>query len=179
MGDIDISIAVRAALLQLLAAQGKTGVRVVQSNQPTDQGRVSDPVIYYFALPENLYGWQGRSEKFNVATQVMTRTEKQWVRSSFQVGALAPEDPNDLTKPTAKDLTRLAAMLVGSAGFRELLRASKIGLERVTQIRNLPFVNDKGQFEYSPSFDFTVTWQQSIIQESQGIDAAEFNITRV
>ena len=179
MGDIDVAIAVRSALLQLLAAQGKPEILVVQSNQPTDQGRVDAPVIYYFALPENLYGWQGRSEKFNVATRQVTREERQWIRSSFQVGALAQEDPNDLTKPTAKDLTRLAAMLINSAGFRQLLRPSGIGLERVTQIRNMPFQNDQGQFEYSPSFDFTVCWQQRIIQQSQGIDAAEYNITRV
>lgn len=179
MNDIIMQAAIRKALMELLGAQGYPQLEVTQDYQPTTQGRVTAPVIYYHMLGDAFYGWQGRDEKYNKATAQVTREERQWMRTSFQMGALAPQDPNNLALPTAKDITRLAAMLVDSEGFREKLRESKLGLEVVTEVRDIPFLNDKGRFERNPSFDFTVTWQQRIIQQSQGADADEFNLIRI
>lgn len=91
----------------------------------------------------------------------------------------APADPANLSLPTAKDYTRLAKMLISSQPFIEALTAQQIGMQRITDIRNVPFVNDQGNFEYNPSFDFTVSYKQTIIQQTPSISSVEYRAVRV
>lgn len=179
MRDNELMVLIRTTLLELLSEQGMQGVTVATSYQADNQGRVTTPTLYYFKVMDNRAGWQGRTNSYDPDTGKVTVEQRQWIRSTFQIQGLASFDKNDLYQDTAEDLTRMAAMLVQSESFRLALRAKGVGMERVTEIRSPQFVNDRDQFQASPSFDFTVSRQDRIIQQSPVLEAVEINQTRV
>lgn len=162
MTDNQLAILIRAQLLAGLTRQGYSTLPVIAAYQPTTEGRVTEATIYFFPLPDNRYGWQHRKRTVDIDAGTITTTEGQWIESGFQFYALAPQDPTNLTLPTAKDLVNLAAMICNSEPFIQGMRAGGAGVQRVTQIRNPFFVNDQGQFESSPSFDIIISHKRSI-----------------
>jgi hypothetical protein len=179
MDELELQILVRSSLITLLAAQGYGDWHVTAEYQPTPQGREAGPVLYFFELPENLYGWQGRKAIYDRTTGVMLRKEVQMYRSGFQVQGLYETPPDAVTGPTAATITRVAAMLINSQGFRKLLRAQGVFMERVTDIRKPYMRNDRDHFEQVPSFDFTCTHERSIIQQSTAASRVESRFMRV
>lgn len=178
MTDNELGILIRVTLLDLLASQGIADIPVIVAFQPTTQGREAR-AIYLDALPSNRYGWQSRTDQYNPMTGDQIHTESQIYEQGFQVQGFTPADPTDLSLPTAKDLTELAAILIASQPFVQALTAESVGLQRITAIRNVPFVNDQGNFEYNPSFDFTVSHKRTIIQQTPSIESIEYRAVRV
>lgn len=160
----ELGIALRSNILAGLIKHGLSTVQVIENYQPTQQGRVSSPVIYFHALPEYRYGWQHRKRKYDDVENKITTTETQWIESSYQIYALAPENPLNLNLPTAVDLVSAAAMVCNSETFAVAMRKAGAGVQRITQIRNPYFVNDRGQFEASPSFDITLSHKRSFTE---------------
>lgn len=178
MNDNALNVIIRAELIAGLARLGVTA-DVIAAYQPTSQGRESDATVYFFQVGDNRYGWQYRTQVYDQEAGEIVRTEKQIIETTYQLMALAPQDPSNLSLPTPKDIVRACAMICNSQAFIVALRAHDIGMQRVTQIRNPYFVNDREQFEASPSFDFTVTHNQVIIDTTPAVSYAEFNQTRV
>lgn len=168
---------IRAELIKGLARYGVTDIPVKQGYQPTTQGRL-DKCIYFWALPDIQEGWQYRKHKADEAGQIST-TETQIIATSYQMGALIPDDPSDASQKTAKDITVLARMVVQSQPFVIAMTKAGVGVRRPSEVRNPQFVNDQDQYEFQPSFDFTVTHKQVIIQLTDSIESVEFNIHRV
>lgn len=179
MTDTELDILFRQQLLAGLARQGAVTVPVVAAYQPTTEGRESQAAIYFFQLADNRYGWQGRSREFSTVDGTITTTESQIILSGYQVYALAPQDPEDLSLPTAKDLVNLAAMICNSQPFVIGMREGGAGVQRVTQIRSPYFVNDEGQFEASPSFDITISHKRQIQEVTPVAEDATLSIHRV
>jgi len=175
MTDNDVKILIRTQLLAGLIRRGHTAVQVLASNQPRHQGRVDGPVVYFFPVSDHRYGWQHRKQVYDSQSGDITVTETQYMESVFQVMALYPQDPSNISLPTAKDLINDAAMTVNSLTFTEAMRAGGVGVQRVTDIRNPYFQNDRDQSEASPSFDFTVSYKRVIVDAANVVDAAEFN----
>lgn len=179
MNDNALGILIRQTLLAQLAVQGYPAVRVLSNYQPTSQGRETGPVIYFFPILDNAYGWQSRSGIYDADVGEVVYTETQRYETAYQMMSLAPSDPADLSLPTAKDLLSVARQIVASQLFVNALTENKVGLQRPTQIRTPFFVNDQQQFEASPSFDFTVSRERSIIQQVPAFESTELNQTRV
>lgn len=181
MTDNELMVLIRLTLLEQLALQGApwASVLVATSFQAAQEGRESGPIVYYFPLSSQRYGWQGRDGKYDPDQDNITYTERQWHEQTFQFSALLPQQVTDLSLPTPHDLLSMAAMLMNSRGFIDKLRAGGAGVQRITQIRSPFFTNDRGQFEASPSFDFTVSNLRSIIRKDPATDRFEFRQTRV
>lgn len=169
---------IRRELLAGLARYGITDIPVKQGYQPTTQGRVTR-CVYFWKLPIGTVGAQYRAHTKDPSTLELTTKETQILASAFQVGALIPDDPNDDDQKTAEDITIMCRQIVVSQPFVTAMKAANIGVRDVTPIRNPQFVNELSQYEYQPSFDFTVTHKQSIIQLTDSIEAVEFNLHRV
>lgn len=178
MNEKALSVLIRQELLEGLARYGVTDVPVKQGYQPTTQGRVTR-CIYYWPLPDVPEGWQYTRRSTDPQTLSLQTSETQIIASAFQVGALVPDDPANISQLTAKDLAVLARMVVQSKPFVSAMKVAGVGVRRPGDVRNPQFVNDRDQFEYSPSFDFTVTHKQVIIQSTESIDKIELNIRRV
>lgn len=176
MTDKQLRILLVTHLTAGLLRQGIT-LPVIAANQPTTQGR-EDQGIYFFPISDAASGWQHRAYGEPVGG-VMQATETQTVETAFQVAALVVDDPESLTSLTALDVLHVARMVIASLPFVESLQSQDVGVQRPTNVRTPYFTNDRDQFEMSPSFDFTVSHKRSIIQSTNSIDSAGFDIKRI
>lgn len=158
-----------------LTARGITGVGVKQSYQPRKTGTPSAPTVFIHKLSANRYGFPGRRSVYNEARGDFDHTETIWRTPTFQVDALAVQDPSDLSALTASDLVESVADILQSSAALETLKASDIGIDRITDIRVPYFVNDEDQNEASPSFDFTLSYRVEFNTTVPAIDAYELN----
>ena len=99
--------------------------------------------------------------------------------STFQLDALYIQNPEEEDQLTPGDILNYAAYIMQSDKTLKFLRENEIGIERVTNVRNPKFVDDKDQFEASPSFDFVLTHKQILISEIPVVQLEEFRIVSV
>ena len=158
MTDNELIMLFRPIIIAGLATDGFNNVAVKQANQPTQQGVNTGPTVYFFKVANKRYGFLGRKDKWSTPTSKMDHTEKQNFETTFQVSALVTQNPKNLTLPTASDLVNEVASIMQSDNTRAILGASGVGILRITDVVNPYFVDDRDNFEASPSFDFVLTY---------------------
>ena len=162
-----------------LVADGFINVATKQSNQPTQQGINTGPTVYFFKVGNKRYGFLGRADVWDSAHSTMVHTEAQYYETTFQIAALVLQFPITPNQYTASDLVNEVASIMQSDNTRAILNNSGIGILRVTNVSNPYFVDDRDQFEASPSFDFVLTHQQNRIGVNPVISSFNLNINRV
>lgn len=160
-----------------LIADGFTGVKVMQSNQPTQQGIPTAPTIFFFKVASKRYGYLGRLDEWDADAVEMVHTENQYYESTWQVSALVLQNPATPNQYTASDLVDEVSSIMQSDSTRDILNESGIGILRVQDIVNPYFVDDRDNFEASPSFDFVLTYENFRLSTNQIV--SEFNSTIV
>lgn len=167
----------------LLGARVATPVAVKQKNQPTQQGAKSGPVVYVYKIGDVRRGWVHRKDVYDPEADegrgAFLHYEGQWYETTFQVSALARQDPADPNSTTASDLANVACDIMQSDVMMARLRASDVGVLRVDAVRNPYFVDDAERFEADPSFDFVVTHKRETLDGVPKIESIEFNFARV
>lgn len=159
MDDFDLNRHVRGAL----AAGGVTG-EIVQNNQPGQRGRPTGPATLFEKLYDRRYGSLRREDRLDPDEPLgVIHVETQVYHSTFQVNALA--EPGTPTVTASDLVNRAAAAMQSDAGLSYLL-AQGLTVYRITDVRNPPFMNDQGQFERVPSFDFVLTHEQIMISKA-------------
>jgi hypothetical protein len=91
----------------------------------------------------------------------MVHTELQYFETIFQMSALVLQEPKYPALPTASDLVNEVASIMQSDNTRVILNASGVGILRVSEVLNPYFVDDRDNFEASPSFDFTLVYENT------------------
>lgn len=174
MNDRLLFTNIKAVIAAGLPAAG-FDAEVVQSYQPTQQGVSKGIVILINKVPGDIrYGHPQKKDEWDGAQ--MVHTERQFYESTFQVNALAPQDPMKPELPTASDvLNRVAAILQSDAAIAAF-KQNSLAVLRVRDVRNTPFIDDKDRNEFSPSFDFTLTHEQVIISTSPVVEKFESGI---
>jgi hypothetical protein len=162
-----------------LIADGYTGVSVIQSNQPTQQGLNTNPTVYFYKVNNKRYGFLGRYDKWDTVNSVMVHTEDQYYETTFQVSALVLQNVYNTNSYTASDLVNDVASIIQSDNTLNILNNAGVGILRVTDIANPYFVDDRDQFEASPSFDFTLTYRQTRVTTDPVVQSVKLNINRV
>jgi hypothetical protein len=178
MTDNDLIKLIVSILNAGFTAQGLT-VSVRQSFQPTKQGVNNGAQVFFTKISDGRYGFLKRKDVYNTLTQTFDHEETQLYESTFQVNALAIQDPSDINSLTASDYVNLAASIIQSDYARSVLIAENVGILRVTAVRNPQFVDDKDRFEASPSFDFTLTYSRSLLSTTPVVESYEHKIARV
>lgn len=94
-------------------------------------------------------------------SETIIHKEIQTYESTFQLSALASQNP---VSPgmTASDILNLAASILQSSVTVQFLQANDLGIERITDVRNSYFLDDRQQNEANPSFDFVIVHKQVI-----------------
>lgn len=156
MTDVELRSLLRAQLLAIMPLYGITGVPVIAQQQPTTEGRVTGPAIYFYSLDEQREGWQSR--EYRRTDEAETLTETQIFATTMQISAVSPQT-EDLTQAQVTDICCAASMALQSSQFLDALKDQfpGSGVRRVTAVRRPYIVNDQGQFEMVPSFDVTIT----------------------
>lgn len=109
----------------------------------------------------------------------MIHTETCQYETTFQLSALATQNPSSTTQKTASDLLNYAAYALQSAAAVQKFEDEGVGILDVREVRNTPFKDDRDQFEYGPSFDFVMTHKQTIIATTPVLQSEEFQILSV
>ena len=152
MRDNELYIAIIAELNTLLDSQDLGDVKVSQGYPKTQQSASINRSIFIHKVTNPQVG-TGYIYKGNKRTQQNLR------RSTFQFNALVEQDITDITSLTATDILTTAADMIQSYDGLRNLRKNGVNIERVTDVREVNFVNEKGENESSPSFDLTVNYE--------------------
>lgn len=179
MRDNLLIAAIISVMQDGLVARGLPTVLVKQSYQPTQQGVPTAPTLFLDKISDHRYGHPQIKDVWDEDAATITHTEKEWIESTFQFTGLSIQDPTDLTQLTASDIVNTAAAILQSAYTRTVLLGQGIGIYRIMEIRTPKFSDDKGNFEYSPSFDFTLTHEQIYETTAPVVETTRFNINRV
>ncbi len=159
------------------ATAGIAGTPVAQAFQPTQEGVSSAPTAYMHKLFDHPLGSPQRADVWN-GTKII-HTETQDYETTFQISALSIQDPNNQEQLTASDILNLVRSILQSMDTITALNAQGVGMLRVDQVRNQPFVDDQGRNEYQPSLDFTVQHKQIITSTAPIVGSVEFQLDRV
>lgn len=188
MLENDLFRGIKEVLTAGMAAQGQSSVIITQAYQPTNQGIPEQPALYVFKIGnDRRIGHPERKDEWvpadpSAVPPVLAHekhTETTWYESDFQISATSIKNPKDTAPLTAGDLANLAAGIMQGNAAMDGLRARGIGILRVREVRNTPFIDDKARFETNPSFDFTLTHEQVIISSVPYTDIAEFQLKRI
>ena len=181
MNDNDILMIVIGLIRTALTAMGAPldAVTVSQKYQPTLAGTPEPPALFIHKILTERYGHPGRRSTYDNANDNFDYQESIWRVPTFQISGLAQQDPAMLTQLTASDIVEVAADILQTEATRQTLLTSEIGIQRITQVRQTYFVNDKQRFEQSPSFDFTLSYRREFNSEVSRVLRATDNITRI
>jgi hypothetical protein len=116
------------------------------------------------------------SSELNVASETMkclpsnmVHTEITQFETTFQFSALATQNPANTSQLTAADILNYARYVLQSQPSIATLEAQGVGVYNINQVRNPAFMDDRDNFEYSPSFDVTFTHKQIIITATPAV----------
>ncbi len=155
-----------------LTANGYTGVTVFQTDQPTQQGIPDGPTVFFTHLHDHPYGFVSNEQYVDDMNRKISRSSQPW-ETTFQVDVRYAQDPADITLPTASDVCGFVALLLNAQPAIETLSAAKVGILRVSEVRNPYFTDDRDQQEAFPSFDFTLTHCKTIASEVPVIESIQ------
>lgn len=158
MTETQAFIVIRLELIKQLAAYGYTP-SVLAGRQPNKQQLV-DNSVYLFPIGEARQGVQGRSytPKGNDAGHI----ERVQVSKTIQVQCFKKTSIQDASVPTASDLCAIVKMVIDSLPFQEAIRTKGVATHNSVPIREPEFINDGGDYEKNPSFDFDMSFTRKI-----------------
>lgn len=150
-----------------------------QSNQPTQQGIPKTPVVFFFKVANKRFGFTGRDDTYNDDESKLEHHEVQYIELTFRISALVLQSPLTPNQYTASDLVNEVASILMSSNTIDTLNNSGIGILRITDIINPYFVDDRDQFEASPSFDFTLVYKSDRISSVPVITDYDYNLVPI
>ena len=164
----DLEILIRKTYLDL---QKKYGLHEYALLPAYDgkKGRKNTGLYYHLRLLKN-HAWQGRRYDYDD----YGHKEEQIFEYEVKFTALSdnPEhNPNDIASQ--------ALMIVQSLPFIETLSKSDVGLQRVNQLRSMPFINDSDNYEEEVFFTFNLSVVQTINPPTPSVDTFNVKIHKV
>lgn len=169
----------RPVIEQGLITRGVTNVEVCARPQVIQQGVNSGPVVYFSHLFDEPYGFLKRSSRYDSDTSIEVHIELQIYLSTFQINALAPTDPTNLSAITTADLVRIVKSILESDSARVALAVNGLGIFRINTIQNPYFQNDRDEFEAAPSFDFVLSHQDVSFSAIPVVESVAINAYKV
>lgn len=164
MQQADLEILLRDSLLRSFADYG-IAIPVIRSRQGAHQGVQEG--VYYQHIGTSPHGWQGRA--YNWPDPRMTETELHI--ETYQIGVIRKNDP--------QDWCRLARMAAQTLAFADYMRAGGAGVQRVSTIRIVPYIDDSGHYADNPSFDLTLAHAVTVSPSVQYADPATLDLHRI
>jgi len=180
MNDKQLSALFMAQVMPRMQAQSDlAGVTLARKFQPRQQGAATGPVVYFYKLPDHNHGSPQRREIFDTGAGAFQQTQRQLVQSTYQFSAWVPQDPASTSALTESDVLSVVSAIMQSDGLIAAFVAAGVGVQRVTDIRNPYFVDERDRFEAEPSFDIALTHYRTLVSALPAADAYEANISRV
>jgi hypothetical protein len=178
---------VRSTLVAGLTARGAgyAGTAVRQVFQPSTIGTPSAPQITMQTIGNKRYGAPRRDvvqPGSGSGFEDMVNQLTQWWETTLQIGATArrnPADPGFLTLPSANDICKAASDILQQDAGLTALAVQRVRPLRITDVRNVQFVNESDQYEAMPSFDITLVYPQVLDSATPPVITVEPDFGRV
>lgn len=154
-------------------------VTIVQSYQPRIEGANSEPTLYLSKIGDKRIGSPEQSQKWNVDRSQEFNTYSQQYETTFQLASWCAQNPAITNSITAGDILNAAAKVLQCMPTTALLESKDVGILRISDIRNLYIVDDREQFEATPSFDFVLTHKQVIVSATPYVTKTEVQVVSV
>lgn len=178
MTDADLQIAIKGVLDVGLAAQS-IAVTVVQGENPTTQGAPLPSTVAFKRIGGHRYGWQGRKRVWNSGAGLYDKVETQYLEATFQLSTLINQDASDVASLNSYDVADACAMILQTEETLATFRALAIGMRRITDIRMLYSLDDSERHNADASFDFTLTYRNTLSSTPPGAEAVTGTFERV
>lgn len=180
MRDTPLFTAVRTVLLAgfAQALDAPANVKVKQLYQPTQMGADTGPTVYFQKLFDVNLGAPQRKLVWDPAEFDYENHLVQKIATTFQVSGVFKQTAATAGWTAADVANEARARLQDDAAIAAFLFIG-VGVERVTQVRNPPFVDGQAQYEFFPNFDFVLTHDQVTVSRTPGATAFELDIERV
>lgn len=179
MNDNDILILLISVLRTGFTGLSLPDIGIKQSYQPTAQGVPLDPTLFIHKVMAPRYGFPGRFSTYNTMTANFDTVESIWRTPTFQISALAVQNPANVNSLTASDYAEMAADVLQTEATRQTLLQSDVGIYRIMTVRPAYFVNERDRFEQEASFDVTLTHKREFTLTTPAVTATEAEIHRV
>lgn len=171
--------AIRSEILAGFVLLSISGIAVKQAYQPTQQGAPVNPTVFMTLVSHRRIGSVSRFDTYDTEILAMVHAEKQQYETTFQINALATQNPPDTAQLTAGDIINNVAYILQSSSAIVSLQAQDIGILRITDVRNPQFNLDRDQFQSSPSFDITFTHKLIVTSQIPVLQSTELQIYEV
>lgn len=173
---------IKIIIATIIAGEEIAGIAntpIKQAFQPTQQGVNKVATAYLHKVSDRRYGFPRIIDVWDSGAGKMVEQTTQQYETTFQISALSIQNPANTTQYTASDILNLIAFILQSRPTVELFQSQGIGIERITDIRNPYFKDDKDRFEASPSMDFVITHKQIILATAPVSDTTEIRVKSV
>lgn len=180
MTDKQIAALFMSHLLPAMQAQtALAAVKLARNYQATQQGAATGPYVYFFKVGDHRYGHVERCDVYDTDLEVFTHTESQIYETTYQFSAWIPQTPGDVTSLTESDILNAVSGIMQSDTILAAFRAAGVGIQRVTEVRNPYFTDDRDLFEAVPSFDIILTHKRVTVTTLPAVVTYEARINRV
>lgn len=180
MNDKQIAALLMSELLPRMQAQPDlAGVLLARKYQPRQHGATTGPIVYFFKVGDHNHGSPQREDFYNEAGVIFDQTQRQLVETTYQLAAWVPQNPADVAALTESDVLNIVSAIMQSDALIAAFRAAGVGIQRVTDIRNPYFVDERDRFEAEPSFDIVLTHYRNLVSTTPRVETYEANIHRV
>lgn len=158
MTETQAFIIIRLELIRQLASYGYTP-SVLAGRQPNKQ-LLMDNSVYLFPIGESRQGVQGRT--YRPKDGHAGHVERVQVSKTIQAQCFKKTSVDDVSEPTASDLCAVVKMIIDSLPFQEAIRVRGVATHNSVPIREPEFINEAGDYEKNPSFDFDMSFTREI-----------------
>lgn len=174
MRDIELTTLMRSSLAALVPARHAGPLGYKMRYQPTQQGRPTEPTLWFHKLGDVRYGQRLVRNFWDGA--VMQRIEVQSMATTYQISATQSEQMADVTP---SDVVNIVASVMQSEDWILRLRPYHVQVLRTRDVRGGYDKNDQDQWEQTPSFDITFSHTDTYRDDQQVVTAFEFDVLRV
>ena len=168
-----------ATILAGEVAANIAGTPIAQAFQPDLQGMNSNPTAYLHKIGDSRVGYVARTDLWDHVNSVMVHTETQQYTTTFQISALAQQDPATPTQYTASDILNLIASILQSSATIAALEAHDVGVLHISEVRNPYFTDDYQRNEAAPNLDVTFCHKQVVTTQTPIVSEYVFQILEV
>lgn len=145
-------------------------LRVVRNNQPTQQhaGAVTGSKkyqVFISQVPSGQTVGEGYNDEYTEGDDYVERTHYHIRRRVLQIECWSDFDPSDLNSLEGEDLAGIVRELLCQQEVLEELTEKSIYLQRTGAVRPIFAVNDQEQYQSTPSFDLTLTYNRKVTKD--------------
>jgi hypothetical protein len=178
--DVQIEQTIRGVIAPLMALDtALTGVGLLRMNQPRQQGTPSTPTVFFVKVTERNWGSPKRGQVWDDGRGKFVTSLLQACAATYQFMALVPQDPSNEDQPTESDVLQQFRAIMQTDEVLDAFRAQGISIERIADVRNPYFTDDRDQFEANPSFDVALTYSRNYAGTIPAVSTFDSNVSRV